>query len=82
MKGDFTQAQEAALARAQDILREHFDTSVILVLTDNVNDDSGTTEVSTMLWSGGKMSSLGLLENYRRKLLSTTADRDGEDDDN
>lgn len=62
---DFTPAQNMAIERIADILREHFDGGLVAVVADA--DDH--REISTVFWHGGGMRAMGLAVEAKLKLL-------------
>jgi hypothetical protein len=54
----FTQPQLDALERANEIIREHFEASLVAVVTSVEGDDG--KEVSVVRWHGGRIQALGL----------------------
>lgn len=65
-----TDAQQEALNRAQQILGEHFDTSVIAVLAVIPAPGGGLNEASQVAHSGGRMAAIGLAVEATRALQS------------
>jgi hypothetical protein len=54
----FTEAQVGALDRANEILREHFEASLVAVVTTLEGDEG--KEISNVRWAGGRIQALGL----------------------
>lgn len=73
---EFTPAQEQAMEKVYDILREHFDASVFAVVTDIEATDG--QEVNTIYWHGGRIRALGLAHLATHKLTVRASDDLGE----
>lgn len=68
MSAEFTKAQEDAMEKVYDILKEHFDASVFAVVTDIESTDG--QEVNTIYWHGGRVRALGLSHLAIHKLTN------------
>lgn len=67
-----TEAQSQAAERAYDILREHFDASLIVVLATTGADDH--QEASRVFWHGGRTLALGLATEAKDRILHKPPD--------
>ncbi len=72
----FTPAQEEAIEKVYDILREHFEGSVFAVVANS--EDSDSEEISTVYFHGGRMQAIGLVTMAQVKILNKEPDRTGE----
>lgn len=69
-----TDAQLETLAKVEELLREHFE-SVLLVLNTRVEEDDNK-EVTKVCWHGGSYTALGLAEYAKKYLLDYTKPED------
>ncbi len=60
-----TEAQNAAVAKIKDIMREHFEAGVLIVNADDDTDDGDETRVA---YHGGFVMAMGLVNQARNKL--------------
>ena len=61
-----TTAQSQAIDKVMDIMREHFEAGVLCVLTEEENEGEG----DAMLYHGGRMTCLGLIQSSGDRLLT------------
>jgi hypothetical protein len=62
-----TDAQNQILNEITDILKEHFEGSVLCVVNDA--DDGG--DISSLRYTGGMMQAIGILTSARAKMVQT-----------
>lgn len=68
----FTPQQQSALESAYQILGEHFDGSLIVVLTECGDDKP--QEAVRVYWHGGRLQALGMCEDAKDRILRKEPD--------
>lgn len=64
-----THAQQTALDQITELMREHFDSAIIVVEVDAGTDSDPTLQHLSYRVAGGFASSLGLIEYAKDKIL-------------
>ena len=64
----FTDAQEEALQRAIQIIREHFEGGVIVVTANDSEDEETAQVILDYAWHGGGAQAIGLLDLARDRM--------------
>ncbi len=73
---EITEAQQAALNRACEILDEHFDAYALVVMADQETKDEGLQEVTRLRYYGGACQALGLFQKGTHFILTKHNDQD------
>jgi hypothetical protein len=75
----YTAPQQQVMEKVWELLREHFDSVVLLVDTEN---SEGTDRVFEMRWHGGVTTSIGLCERGRARIERHAMECDPDDPEN
>lgn len=75
MELPFTQAQRDVLDQIEELLKEHFDSSILCVQSNCETEDG--QEDKTFFYHGGMSTAIGLAEIHLRVMKRDAADRYG-----
>lgn len=65
----FEAHQQEALEKAYELLKEHFDASIIVVTATSIPGEPVETDATQVYWAGGVMNAIGQAEFALRKIL-------------